>query len=179
MISGPQNRWPAVVLEYEPHEIPEWVSWDRRFADGTLAPSGEYSVQVRVCDDHGLCTSATGRISIPDGIWPTVTQTPNSTVTSTVLPSVTPTRIKVVKSPTPIAIVPSPTPIEPVSHPSSRPVWQVFGLLGLMIMLVFTRLLDARPRALRRLAEVIRQISDQNQTDSSQDEDKLRIERKQ
>ena len=41
-ISDRQNRWPAVVMEYDLDKVPGAVSWDRHFANGILAPSGEY-----------------------------------------------------------------------------------------------------------------------------------------
>jgi len=170
MIADPQDRWPALVLEYEPRKVPELVFWDRRFADGTLAPSGEYSVQVRVCDDHNLCASAAGRISIPDGVWPTMTLTPTLTITSTMQPSATPTMTRIPASPTPILVVPSPEPTEPVQPQILWPLWQLLGLVGLMIVIASASVVNPRPAALRRLGEVIRQISERNETDSSHDE---------
>ena len=169
-ISDPQDRWPAVTLEIDPRNESELVIWDRRFADGTLAPSGEYPVQVRVCDDHNLCASAVGRISVPDGVWPTMTTTLTPTSTSTALASATPTRTRIPVSPTPILIVPSPTPSTPVSHPTPWPLWQMLGLVGLMIVIAAASVVDPRPMALRRLGEVMEQISNRNQLDSSQDE---------
>ena len=169
-ISDPQDRWPAVTLEFDPRKESELVVWDRRFADGTLAPSGEYPVQVRVCDDHGLCASAAGAISIPVGTWPTVTKTPTSTTTPTARPSVTPTLTKIPASPTSIPVVPSPIPTDPVPHPIPWPIWQLLGLVGLMIVIASASVVDPRPAAVRQLGEVIGQISNRNQLDSSQDE---------
>jgi hypothetical protein len=169
-ISDPQNRWPAVTLEIDPREESEVVIWDRRFADGTLAPSGEYPVQVRVCDDHNLCANAAGRISIPDGVWPTMTPTLTLTTTSTPLPSATPTRTRIPASPTSVVVIPSPTPATPTIQPTQWPLWQMFGLAGLMIVIASASVVDPRPLALRRLGEVLEQISNRNQTNSSQDE---------
>lgn len=169
-ISDPQKRWPAVTLEIDPRKESELVIWDRRFADGALAPSGEYPVQVRVCDDHNLCASAAGKISIPDGVWPTMTPTFTLTTTSMVLPSATPTRTKIHTSHTPVLIVPSPTPITPASHPTQWPLWQILGLVGLMIVIASASVVDPRPKALRQLGEVMERISNRNQLDSSQDQ---------
>lgn len=169
-ISDPQNRWPAVTLEIDPRKESEKVVWDRRFADGTLAPSGEYPVRVRVCDDHNLCANAVGRISIPDGVWPTMTPTFTPTNTSTMLPSITPTRIKIPASPTPVVALPSPAPTTPTTQPTQSPLWQVLGLATLMIAVASASAVDSRPLALRRLGEALEQISKQNQTNSSQDE---------
>lgn len=169
-ISDPQGRWPTIVHEYSPSKVPEQVTWDRRFADGTLAPSGEYPVRVRVCDDHNLCANAVGRISIPDGVWPTMTPTFTPTNTSTMLPSITPTRIKIPASPTPVVALPSPAPTTPTTQPTQSPLWQVLGLATLMIAVASASAVDSRPLALRRLGEALEQISKQNQTNSSQDE---------
>jgi hypothetical protein len=169
-ISDPQNRWPAVTLEVDPRKKSELVVWDRRFEDGTLAPSGEYPVQVRVCDDHNLCSSAAGRISIPDGVWPTMTPTFTPTTTSTVLPFAIPTRTRIPASPTSVVVIPSPTPITPASHPTQWPLWQILGLVGLMIVIASASVVDPRPIALRQLGEVMEQISNRNKIDSSQDE---------
>jgi hypothetical protein len=169
-ISDPQNRWPAVSREVDPRKESELVIWDRHFADGTLAPSGEYAVQVRVCDDHNLCGSAVGRISIPDGVWPTKTPTLTPTTTSTKIPSATPTRTQIPASPTPVLIVPSPTPSTPAPYPSPWPLWPMLGLVGLMIVIASASVVDPRPLALRRLGEVMEQISKRNQLDSSNDE---------
>jgi hypothetical protein len=169
-IRDPQDRWPAVTLEVDPRKESELVVWDRRFADRTLAPSGEYPVQVRVCDDHNLCASAVGRISIPDGIWPTMTPTFTPTTTSTTLPSATPTKTRIPGSPTPVLAFPSPTAITPTPHPTTWLLWQMLGLVGLMIVIASASVVDSRPMALRRLGDVIEQLSSRNQIHSSQDE---------
>lgn len=169
-IRDPQARWPAVMLEFDPRKESELVIWDRRFADGTFAPSGEYPVRVRVCDDHNLCASATGRISIPDGALPTITPTFTPTTTSTPLPSATPTRTRIPASPTPGLIVSTPAPSAPTPRPTTWPLWQILGLVGLMIVIASASLVDPRPMAFRRLGEVLEQISNRNKLDSSQDE---------
>ena len=169
-ISDSQNRWPAVMLEFDPRKESEMVVWDRRFADGTLAPSGEYPVRVRVCDDHNLCANAVGMISIPDGIWPTMTPTFTLTTTSTVLPSATPTRTRIPASTTPVVAIPSPTPATPTRQPTPWPLWQILGLMELMLVIASASVVDPRPLALRRLGETLEQISNRNQIDSSQDE---------
>lgn len=169
-IYDPQDRWPAVTLEIDPRKESELVIWDRHFADGTLAPSGEYPVQVRVCDDHKLCASAAGRISIPDGVWPTMTPTITQTTTSTVLPSSTPTRTRIPASSTPVVALPSPTPSAPIPQPTQWPLWQVLGLAGLMIVIASASVVDPRPLALRQLGDVMEQMANRNQLDSSQDE---------
>ena len=51
------NRWPAVVLFFDPNKMPGAISWNCHFADGTLAPFGEYRVEAVACDIHDQCGS--------------------------------------------------------------------------------------------------------------------------
>jgi hypothetical protein len=169
-ISDPQDRWPAVMLDFDPRKKSEIVIWNRRFADGTLAPSGVYPVRARVCDDHNLCASVMGRISIPDGVWPTATPAWTPTTTSTISPSITPMRTRIPASPTSVAATPSPTPTPPTPHSTSWPLWQILGLIGLMIVIASASLVDPRPLALRQLGEALEQISNRDKTNSSEDE---------
>ncbi|MBI5933802.1 MAG: hypothetical protein HY867_08850 [Chloroflexi bacterium] len=169
-IRDPQDRWPAVTLEFDPRKESELVIWDRRFADGTLAPSGEYPVQVRVCDNHNLCASAVGRISIPIGVLPSLTPTFTLTATSTALPSATSTRTRIPTSPTSVLIIPSPTPVAPNPDTPQYPLWQILGLIALMIVIASASMVDPRSLALRRLGEALEQISNRNKIHSSQDE---------
>jgi hypothetical protein len=46
----------------------------------------------------------------------------------------------------------------------------MLGLVGLMIVIASASVVDPRPLALRRLGEVMEQIANRNQLDSSQDE---------
>lgn len=169
-ISDRQNRWPAVVLEYDPGKVPGTVSWDRRFANGILAPSGEYRVDVVVCDVHDLCGSASGVIAIPvvaTGM-PTFTPTPTITATATFTPTstATATAFQTVISVTP---VPEVIPVPAQSTTSrSLPWWQVLGLLGLMLVIASASVADPRPQAIYRLVEIMKQISDSDHLDSSQ-----------
>lgn len=170
-ISDWQNRWPAVVLEYDPDKVPGVVSWDRRFSNGVLAPSGEYRVDVVVCDVYDLCGSATGVIAIPvvatgtptftptPTVTVTVTFTPTSTATTTAFPTIIPV--------TPIPEV-HPKPAQVIDY-LPLPWWQVLGLLGLMLAIASASVADPRPQAVHRLAEIVKQISDSNHLDSSQD----------
>ena len=169
-ISDRQNRWPAVVLEFAPDKVPDVVSWDRHFANGVLAPSGEYRVDVVACDVHDLCGSASGIIAIPVVATgtPTFTPTPTATVTTTLAPTSTATATVF---PTVIPVTPGPevTPA-PAQGMESRvfPWWQVLGLLGLMLALASASVADPRPQAIYRLTESLKQISDLNHLDLSQ-----------
>ncbi len=167
------RRWPEVVHSYDPKHVPVSVSWDRRFADGTLAPSGEYRVTVRACDIHGLCGMDTGVIVIPQSaassatLPPTASPTLTSTATPTVRPRVTQTLTLPSQTPTPAEIVSEPAPSKSVS---SVPLWQVLGLLGLMFALSAASLVDPRPSALDRIRKVINQIVLKPTLDEEKDE---------
>ncbi len=158
-ISDPQNRWPAVVLDFDPDKVPGSISWDRNFADGTLAPSGEYRVVARACDIYDLCDSDTGIIAIPFVATSTVTVTPTATGTPQSTPTVTPRPA----TPTLLLVMPSqeisPVPTKPAV---SLPFWQLLGLLGLFLVISSASVIDARPAALDRLKASIDQISNQN-----------------
>jgi len=158
-ISDPQNRWPSVVMDFDPDRVPGSISWDRHFADGTLAPSGEYRVVAVACDIYDLCGTDTGIIAIPSVATSTVTQT--ATASGTRQP--TPTATQRLATPTPVLIMPSPEiPPEPAKPAVSLPFWQLFGLLGLFLVISSASVIDARPAALDRLKASIDQISNQN-----------------
>jgi len=172
-ISDRQNRWPAVVLEYDPDKVPGLVSWDRSFANGILAPSGEYRVDVEACDVHDLCDSATGVIAIPVVATgtPTFTPTPTVTATATFTPTSTATETAF---PTVISVtlIPEVTPV-PTQIMESRPypLWQVLGSLGLMLAIASASVADPRPEAVWRLSETLKQISNSDNPDLSQGEE--------
>jgi hypothetical protein len=171
-ISDLLNRWPAVVMDFDPDKVPGTISWNRHFADGTLAPSGEFHVAVVACDIHDLCGSDTGIIAIPFVATSTVIATPSPTSTLTLTPQATFTATKVPATPTPILIVPSleisPEPIQPTR---SIPFWQLLGLLGLFLAIASASVIDPRPAALGRLRECIDLISNQNVIDSSKNDE--------
>ncbi|MEP0806810.1 MAG: hypothetical protein HRF47_15120 [Chloroflexota bacterium] len=170
-IRDPQNRWPARVLNFDPGEVPDSISWDRRFADGTLAPSGEYKVEAGVCDIHDLCGRDTGIIAIPFATTSTVAVTPSPTPTLTVTPQATLMPIQKFATPTLVLVTPLPeTPSVPALPAKSVPSWQLFGLLVLFLAIASASVVDPRPAALDRLRESIQLISGQNIINSSEDE---------
>ena len=63
-IFDPQNRWPKIEIPFG-DDYPKTVSWDRRFADGTIAPSGNYRVMIKACNTYDLCSQKTATIKIP------------------------------------------------------------------------------------------------------------------
>jgi len=164
-ISDPQNRWPAVVMALNPGKTSFPIVWNRRFADGTLAPSGEYPVLAVACDVNGLCGRDTGKIAIPVMATSTSTLTPSPTVTSTLTPSATPVPTQILPPATPVLV----TPISektPEPSRSSFPLWQVLGLLGLFLVIASASVVDPRPKALDRLGETFRVMSAQAENDS-------------
>ncbi len=164
-IRDPQGRWPSVVLEYGPNNLPGSISWDRRFADKTFAPSGEYEVLVQVWDVYGNEARDAGTISIPfvSRPVPTWTPSPNPSPTVSVLATQTahPTAVQpaatVMPTATP-AVIMEPDP-EPAAEQTTPLVfWPLVGLLGLMLALASAALSDPRPRALARLKETLKKI---------------------
>ena len=171
-IRDPQNRWPAVVMSFNPDKGTDFISWNRRFADGTLAPSGEYPVVAVACDIHDLCGRDTGIIVIPTMATSTATITPSPTAKITMTPRATFTATQMPATPTLILVVPSPeiSP-EPNQPTKSIPFWQLLGLLGLFLVIASASVVDPRPAALDRLRESICLISNQNNIDSSKDDE--------
>jgi hypothetical protein len=49
VIADKQGRWPAVRIPFG-EKYPAEIRWDRRFANGILAPSGDYQVTVSACN---------------------------------------------------------------------------------------------------------------------------------
>lgn len=167
-IHDPQNRWPAVVIDFDPDKVPESVSWDRHFADGTLAPSGEYRVEAVACDIHDLCGSDTGIIAIPFVATSTVPVAPSPTTTLTLTLQATLTVTQRSATPTPILVIPSQEiSSEPAKSTRSIPFGQLLGLLGLFLAIASASVIDPRPAALDRLRVSVDQISNQNVLDLS------------
>lgn len=167
-IRDPQNRWPAVVLNFDPDKGTDSISWNRRFADGTLAPSGEYPVVAVACDIHDLCGSDRGIIAIPTMATSTATTTPSPTATMTQTPYATSTATQKPSTPTPVLVTPSPQKVSEPVRPSF-PFWQLLGLLGLFMVIASASLVDPRPAALDRLRESIKLLLVQNNGSSKDD----------
>jgi hypothetical protein len=170
-ISDRQNRWPAVVLEYDPDKVSGAVSWNRRFANGILAPYGDYQVDVVACDVHDLCGNATGVIVIPVSATgtPIFAPTPTITATATITPTSTATLTAL---PTEISVTPIPEVTPVPAQEIERQLytwWQVLGLLGLMMAIASASVTDPRPQAIYRLTDSMKRISDSNHLETNQD----------
>ncbi len=164
-IRDPHNRWPAVVLSFDPDKGTDSLSWNRRFADGTLAPSGEYPVVAVACDIHDLCGRDTGIIMIPTMATSTATITPSPTATMTQTPHATSTATQKPPTPTPVLVTPSPEkPAQPVR--TLFPLWQLIGLLGLFMVIASASVVDPRPAALDRLRETFKMKSARSENNS-------------
>jgi hypothetical protein len=162
IISDPQYRWPEVVLKFDPEEIPSSVSWDRRFADGTLASSGWYRVVAIACDVHDLCGSDEGIVEIPLVATSTATLTPSPTATLAMTPQTTLTATQMPATLTLVFVVPTAeVTAEPTRLARSIPLWQLFGLLGLFLAIASASVIDPRPAALDRLKESMNLILSQ------------------
>jgi len=164
-IRDPQNRWPAVRLNFDPGKNSYPVKWDRRFANGMLAPSGEYPVLAEACDVNGLCGQDTGKIMIPTMATSTATLTPSPTLTITLTPSATLIATQISLTLTPALITPMPEEVrEPIR--TSIPIWQLIGLLGLFMVIASASVVDPRPKALERLSETFRVMTAKSKDDS-------------
>ena len=164
-IRDPQNRWPVVVMSFDPEKGTDSISWNRHFADGTLAPSGEYPVVAVACDIHDLCGRDMGIIMIPTMATSTVTITPSPTATMTQTPYATSTATQKPPTPTPVLVTPSPEkPAQPVR--TLFPLWQLIGLLGLFMVIASASVVDPRPAALDRLRETFKMKSARSENNS-------------
>ncbi|MBL7941786.1 MAG: hypothetical protein JNM00_03420, partial [Flavobacteriales bacterium] len=157
-IRDPQKRWKELVLDFDPGKNSYLVKWDRRFGDGTLAPTGEYPVLAVACDVNGLCGQDAGRIVIPEVATSTATLTPSPTATSTLMPSRTPVATQILPTSTLVLITSAPEETPEPSR-SSLLLWQIIGLLGLFMVIASASVVDPRPKALDRLGETFRFIS--------------------
>ncbi|MGQ9851751.1 MAG: OmpL47-type beta-barrel domain-containing protein, partial [Aggregatilineaceae bacterium] len=110
-IRDPQGRWRKVSRAYETDGQPfsTDIAWDRRFADGTLAPIGTYQVVVKAFDRAGNAAQESASIYIPAPNAPTYTPAPTRTAlpSPTHLPSLTPAASPLA----PATIAPTRTPL--------------------------------------------------------------------
>jgi hypothetical protein len=67
ILSDPQGRWPQVTRTYTPtgSRYDGQIGWNRRFADGTLAPEGQYRVTVKASDLAGNFSQKQATLVIP------------------------------------------------------------------------------------------------------------------
>jgi hypothetical protein len=94
-IRDPQGRWPKVVRSYEASgaSFAAGIEWDRRFADGTLAPIGSYEVVVKAWDRAGNFARQTASLHIPAPNVPTYTPAPAPTTLPVMVEAASPTSV--------------------------------------------------------------------------------------
>jgi hypothetical protein len=161
-IGDPQDQWPEVVLNFDPEKIPGSISWNRHFADGTLAPSGWYRVVAIACDVRDLCGRDEGIIDIPFVTTSTPSLTPSPSPASATIPAATlvPTQKPVM--PTSALVVHLPEISTERARPTrSFPFWQMIGLLSLFLAIASASVVDPRPRAINRLIDSMNLILSQ------------------
>jgi hypothetical protein len=174
-VSDPKGRWPNRVWSYYASQIPGSVSWDRHFGE-TIAPSGNYDVKATVCDIYDSCSNAYGIIKIPYPSTPTPTpvasQTPARTPAPTlefpteeptkqvvvVVPVSTPAIVKVLEHP---PVGPAKPQFAPKAFLQPRYLFPTIGMVSLFIALAATRLTDKRPKAIRQLAQSLKEYGQQ------------------
>jgi hypothetical protein len=163
-ISDPQRRWPKLEIAFG-EDYPERIKWDRHFANGTLAPSGDYEVRVTACNIYNLCSSKPAIIKIP---WLAVLVPPPS-------PPTTPTFL-IPEKPI-IEDVPEQAPIQTIDTLESSPASQIrhhntvgwtpqepvqlalalVTLIALLWAVASASLSDGRPVAINALTRTISQ----------------------
>jgi type II secretory pathway pseudopilin PulG len=94
-IRDPQGRWPKVVRSYEASggSFAIGIEWDRRFADGTLAPIGSYEVVVKAWDRAGNFARQMASLYIPAPNAPTYTPAPATTTLPVMVEAASPTPV--------------------------------------------------------------------------------------
>jgi hypothetical protein len=158
VIADKERRWPEIRIPFG-EKYPAEIKWDRRFANGILAPSGDYRVTVSACNIYDLCSEKSAVIKIP---WyvpalPTVS-VPTKIVDvekepkpqlvyplSTMVPSVTDTTV--------VAAVQETKPI--VVNDVAHSLLSLVPLIALMWAISSAALADKRPIAIRAITHTI------------------------
>lgn len=160
VISDPENRWPRIRIPFG-QKYPAEIAWDRRFANGVLAPFGTYHVTVSACNVYDLCTEKTATIKIP---WiaavlpPSPVPTAMLAVESEVLPEIQET----IETPwAPVAAVSSEGAElwtqSKVGHKPASSILSFVVLVALMWAVASAALADKRPVAIHAIAKTISQ----------------------
>jgi len=159
-ISDPQHRWSKVEIPFG-EKYPSTITWDRRFANGVLAPIGNYHVDVKACNTYNLCSNKTAIIKIP---WISVIMPTASPVTPTValekpavenIPERSETQIP------PVVVVEDSSPqIQITNSVEPKPVgialWLV-AFIALMWAVASAALSDKRPVAINAITKTLHQ----------------------
>jgi hypothetical protein len=159
-ISDPQNRWPKVEIPFG-EKYPSTIKWDRRFANGILAPIGNYRVEVKACNTYDLCSSKRATIKIPwiSVILPTVSPVPPTVVPTNPAVENIPERSATEIPPVVVVEDSSPqvqTPISVEPKPVGIALWLV-TFIALMWAVASAALSDKRPVAINAISKTIHQ----------------------
>jgi hypothetical protein len=157
---------PGVTLTYrDVRKLPPAFTWNRRCGDGALAAPGEYQVTLTACNIYDKCASAQGMIRIPEG------QTPTPTLVPTSEPEPSPTPTNKLPISLPVDQKPAPPPaeivemiVEIVPEVVARlPLWllPLAGLVGSLAALGGNYVRDPRPKAVRKLSELLARRKDE------------------
>jgi hypothetical protein len=159
-ISDPQNRWPKVKIPFD-EKYPSTIKWDRRFANGILAPIGNYRVEVKACNTYDLCSSKKATIKIPwiSVILPTISPVP---------PTVAPTNPAVENIPErsetqipPVVVVEDSSPqVQTPISVERKPVGIALSLVAFIALIwavASAALSDRRPVAVNAITTTIQQ----------------------
>jgi hypothetical protein len=156
-ISDPQKRWPRVEIPFDDN-YPRFITWDRRFANGILAPSGDYEVNVIACNIYDLCSNKRAIISVP---WiAVILPTPAPTVPSSVEPAAEDGSTRpsgVLPDPVDSPRITQPDPVAPIPPIPAQAALAPVILVALMWALSSASLSDARPAAINAIAKTISQ----------------------
>jgi len=159
-ISDPQHPWPKVEIPFD-EKYPSTITWARRFANGVLAPSGNYHVDVKACNTYKLCSNKTAIIKIP---WISVIIPAVSPVAPTLVPEKPSVETIPERSETqvpPVVVVEDSSPQIQVPNsverkPLSIALWLV-AFIALMWAVASAALSDKRPVAINAITKTIRQ----------------------
>jgi len=120
-IFDPENRWPRRRLDLDAGDLPLEFRWDLRFADGTLAPAGDFEVLVTALDNLGNVSHKTARINFP---WAASLLPAPAMATALPTPHATATALALVPLPTAQALAPLNTE-EATSFGAPESLWPV------------------------------------------------------
>ena len=160
-ISDPQNRWPKVEIPFG-EKYPSTIKWDRRFANGILAPIGNYRVEVKACNTYDLCSNKRATIKIPwiSVILPTVSPVPPTVVPTSpavvIVPEQSATQIPpvvVIENSSPQIRTPNSIEPEPVRTDTQ---WLIV-FIALMWAVASAALSDRRPVAINAISKTIQE----------------------
>ena len=120
-IMDSQRRWKKVEQHWQSDQssFAHTLLWDRQFADGVLAPIGNYPVLVRAWDKAGNMSEKTGQIIIPQ---PEAAPLPTFTHTPTAVPEVMTmeTEPPLDAEEAAATAIPEPVPAEDEKQPKAR-----------------------------------------------------------